>query len=670
MTSILDKHMPVQIVKMSSLDKKWFNPSLKLMYIEMQKEYFKNRKSNKWKKLRSRFRKSKRKACKAFYENFVSELKTTNPAHYFKMAKQIGAIDQSKHGEINIECIEGLDPQEQVQAVADSMAAVSNEYSPVDISVLPAYLPVEMPPQIEVYKVYKKIQNQKKTKSTLEIDLPAELRKEAAEFLAEPLTHIFNTCLKEGKYPKTWKFEWCTPVPKKVKVLKNLNDVRKIASTSDYSKIFEHFLLEFVMEDISDKLSKRQYGGKKGIGTEHLLVTMIDRIKMLLEDPKVYAVVLSSYDWKGAFDRLDPTKVAVKLINMGIRSSIVRILIDFLKDRKMQLKMNQKQSAVLDLIGGGPQGSLIGQLLYIIGSDDVAEEVIEEDKFKYVDDLSALEALIDKQNLIEYDFSQHVASDIEVGQHFITPSTFKTQETNNQISRWTEENNMKLNCSKSNYMIVTNVKEDIATRLSLDGNLLKKEKVICHLGLWIAEDLTWNKNTSEICKKAYSRMKMLTKLKILGTKTEDLIDIYWLYIRSQTEYCSTVFHSSLTEKLSKKIESIQKTSLKVILGDNYISYEAAMEMCGLESLSQRRENRCLKFGIWCSRNITTSATFPCNPTTDTHNIRKREFYKVNSSRTEFYKKSAIPYIHRKPNDHMAKMDKLSKARKKARGVGI
>ena len=138
------------------------------------------------------------------------------------------------------------------------------------------------------------------------------------------------------------------------------------------------------MEDISDKLSKRQYGGKKGIGTEHLLVTMIDRIKMLLEDSKVYAVVLSSYDWKGAFDRLDPTKVAVKLINMGIRSSIVRILIDFLKDRKMQLKMNQKQSAVLDLIGGGPQGSLIGQLLCIIGSDDVAEEVIEEDKFKYV----------------------------------------------------------------------------------------------------------------------------------------------------------------------------------------------------------------------------------------------------------------------------------------------
>jgi hypothetical protein len=43
----------------------------------------------------------------------------------------------------------------------------------------------------------------------------------------------------------------------------NLKDVRKIASTSDYSKSFEHFILEFILEDISDKLSKQQYGGEK-----------------------------------------------------------------------------------------------------------------------------------------------------------------------------------------------------------------------------------------------------------------------------------------------------------------------------------------------------------------------------------------------------------------------
>ena len=39
-------------------------------------------------------------------------------------------------------------------------------------------------------------------------------------------------------------------------------------------------------------------------------------------------------------------------------------------------------SEVLDLVGGGPQGSHIGQLLYIIASNDVIEDMTKEDKCK------------------------------------------------------------------------------------------------------------------------------------------------------------------------------------------------------------------------------------------------------------------------------------------------
>ena len=189
-----------------------------------------------------------------------------------------------------------MQPQEQVQKVAESFAKVSQEYSPTDLTKLPAYLPTEEPPQLHVYEVYLKIQSQKRTKSTLHIDLPENLRKEAAEFLAESLTDIFNACLREGVYPRIWKHKWCTPVPKKNKVLKDIKDVRKKASTSDYSKMLKHFLLKFVHQDISDKLSKRQYGGRKGVGTEHLIVSLLDRIMNLLDDPDKLAVVLSSYD--------------------------------------------------------------------------------------------------------------------------------------------------------------------------------------------------------------------------------------------------------------------------------------------------------------------------------------------------------------------------------------
>ena len=51
---------------------------------------------------------------------------------------------------------------------------------------------------------------------------------------------------------------------------------------------------------------------------------------------------------------------------------------------------------------------------------------------------------------------------------------------------------------------------------------------------------------------------MLTKLKYAGVRIEDLLDIYILFIRSVTEYCAVVFHSSLTIEQSNKLEMIQK----------------------------------------------------------------------------------------------------------------
>ena len=108
-----------------------------------------------------------------------------------------------------------------------------------------------------------------------------------------------------------------------------------------------------------------------------------------------------------------------------------------------------------------------------------------------------------------------------------------------------------------------------------------------------------DKNCKELFIKAYSRLSMLTKLKYVGVTTEDLIDVYTLFIRSVAEYCSVVFHSRLTQSDSNKLERIQKVCLKVILGDMYVDYESALEMSGLGSLYSRREDRCLKFALKC-----------------------------------------------------------------------
>ena len=146
------------------------------------------------------------------------------------------------------------------------------------------------------------------------------------------------------------------------------------------------------------------------------------------------------------------------------------------------------------------------------------------------------------------------------------------------------------------------------------------------LGVWISEDLSWERNTQEICRKAYSRMSMLTKLKYVRVNTDDLIKIYILFVRSLTEYCSVAYHSTLTVKQADNIERIQKTCLKVILAENYVSYPAALEMCGLETLFQRRENRCLNFAKKCSKPTNNKTIFSTNINTQNceNNVRKRE----------------------------------------------
>ena len=145
-------------------------------------------------------------------------------------------------------------------------------------------------------------------------------------FLKLPLSDIINSCLSDQKYPSIWKFESVTPIPK-ISKPQSLKDIRKITCTSDFSKVFESFLKQWIIEDIQNKINATQFGGFKGVGTEHLLVSFVDRVKNLLySSNQSSAVIATMADWSSAFDRIDPTIAITKLIKLGVRPSIIQIL--------------------------------------------------------------------------------------------------------------------------------------------------------------------------------------------------------------------------------------------------------------------------------------------------------------------------------------------------------
>ena len=90
--------------------------------------------------------------------------------------------------------------------------------------------------------------------------------------------------------------------------------------------------------------------------------------------------------------------------------------------------------------------------------------------------------------------------------------------------------------------------------------------------------------------------------------------IYTNYIRSILEQYSIVWHSSLTIEDSVDLKRVQKLAMKVILKEEYQTFEQALKKMMLCKQSERRENMCLKFAKNCTKNDHTRDLFPLSLT--------------------------------------------------------
>ena len=108
---------------------------------------------------------------------------------------------------------------------------------------------------------------------------------------------------------------------------------------------------------------------------------------------EVNAVLATLYDWKEAFPRQYP-KLGVKAyMECGVRSSLIPLIINYLQGRSMKVKWHGQTSSTRHLNGGGPQGATFGIWEYLAQSNNNANCVNEDERFKFVDDLSTLEKI-------------------------------------------------------------------------------------------------------------------------------------------------------------------------------------------------------------------------------------------------------------------------------------
>ena len=177
------------------------------------------------------------------------------------------------------------------------------------------------------------------------------------------------------------------------------------------------------------------------------------------------------------------------------------------------------------------------------------------------------------------------------------------------------------------------------TRVTMDNMPLQVVEEAKLLGTHITNDLKLDLNTRHIVKKSNSRMQLLRKVASFGASREDMKHIYTLFVRSALEHSSSVWHKNLTNENESDLERVQKSAFRIILKNEYISYENALYTLEMETLKDRRETLFRKFTIKSLQVKQMNNILKINDKTHNMKTRNMEQYIVQNANTERFRKS-------------------------------
>ena len=374
-----------------------------------------------------------------------------------------------------------------------------------------------------------------------------------------------------------------------------------------------------------------QMGGMKGAGTEHYLVELFQLILETLEDSRA-ASVITSIDYAKAFNRLNFLKCLNSLADKGASTEIISIVGSFLTSRTMAVKVGQVLSRPHIVLGGVPQGSILGVFLFnvtidnfetdsndvtpypVVGGDgrhvapppkhdrtldSHVEPAYDRPGFKAWEDLllSVLK-YVDDNVIHEKLFMDGLVID-ENGEK--RGRATRSQNLFRQITRIAELYGMKVNTSKTMMLCISDSKTYKASSFmeDADGNVVSSQSNLKVLGFHFSDRPDVSAQVDAICRKYRSRIWTLRHLHHRGFSQEDLLKVYKSTILPCHDYCSNVFHSSLTLSQSVVLERLQSKALKAIYGYEP-SYTALVEKSGLTTLRARRDAREIAFARKCA----------------------------------------------------------------------
>ena len=358
-----------------------------------------------------------------------------------------------------------------------------------------------------------------------------ETLKKIATTLAKSLTVIFQTCSNKGVYPQYWKESEITPIYKdgdKCDVTK----YRPINCLCCPSKVLEKVIFDWLYPVVRQKFHDSQFGFRDGRSAIIQLICFLDKVYLLNDSSAIGELTVFYLDFEKAFDKVPHDLLLLKIHKMGIGGTALKLIANYLDNRKQCVKLNNSRSEFRDVTSGVPQGSLLGPLLFLIFINDLPTVASESECFGYADDYKLLST---SHELLESDL---------ISLHY-----------------WCVANKMNLHDDKCS--LIHFEKQSV---VKMNEVAVKPVNVQKDLRVLISNDLSWKENCNLRRTKSLKSLWFLKRNISFKSTTKAKLNAYTGYVVPVISYACEVWYPTKTDL--SNIERIQKSATQWLLNNN------------------------------------------------------------------------------------------------------
>ena len=193
----------------------------------------------------------------------------------------------------------------------------------------------------------------------------AKTLKTVSDAVATPITHLANLSFIQGVFPQDLKNALVCPIYK-AKDPMVFSNYRPISLLSIFSKILERLMYDRWLEFLNKHkiLNKFQFGFRNMHSTFMALITLLDNLRIALNSGN--CAVWIFLDFQKAFDIVNHKILLGKLNRFGVRAIALDWFSSYLTNRSQTVIYDEQESEMKETLCGVPQGSILGQLLFLL----------------------------------------------------------------------------------------------------------------------------------------------------------------------------------------------------------------------------------------------------------------------------------------------------------------